>query len=93
MPLEGGEESLVASGVVGPPALVEEGIYFIAKPGPDGLHSIRFLDFATQETTLVAPIKHMQRQSGLAVSPDGKSILYAERDPSGSDIMLIENFR
>ena len=93
MPLGGGEESLVVSGVFGPPALVEEGIYFIAKPGPDGLHFIRFFDFATEETTLVAPVEHPQPQSGLTVSPDGQSILYSERDPSGSDIMLIENFR
>ena len=26
-------------------------------------------------------------------SPDGKSILYSKRDSSGSDIMVIENFR
>ena len=26
-------------------------------------------------------------------SPDGESILYSERDSSGSDIMVIENFR
>jgi hypothetical protein len=31
--------------------------------------------------------------SGFAVSPDGRWILYAQRDQSGSDIMLMENFR
>jgi len=29
----------------------------------------------------------------LAVSPDGRSILYVQRDSSSSDIMLVENFR
>ena len=96
MPLdEGGGESLVVSGVVGwwgtNFALVEEGIYFIAEPGPDGLHSIQFFDFATEETTLVVPAGRSDQ--GLAISPDGRSILYALQNPGGNDIMLIESFR
>ena len=94
-PLEGGEESLVISGVMGKWgykfALVEEGIYFIAEPGSDDLHSIQFLDFATRETSVVAPLKHPG--GDLSISPDGESILHTQQDPSGSDIMLIENFR
>jgi hypothetical protein len=31
--------------------------------------------------------------SGLAVSPDGQWVLYPQIDQSGSDIMLVENFR
>ena len=72
-------------------ALVEEGTYFIAEPGSDGLHSTPFFDFATEETTLVAPVEHSQ--AGRAVSPDGESILYSLGDSSGNDIMLVENFR
>ncbi|MGH9766351.1 MAG: TolB family protein [Blastocatellia bacterium] len=30
---------------------------------------------------------------GLAVSPDGRSLLYCQMDRSGSDIMMVENFR
>ena len=71
---------------------MEEGIYFIAEHGPDGLHSIRFFDFATQETTVV--LAGVERpSSGLTVSPDGKSILYAKADAFNNDIMLVENFR
>ena len=52
----GGEENLVVSGVGGMAfEVVAEGIYFIAERGPDGLHSIRFFDFATEETTVVLP--------------------------------------
>jgi hypothetical protein len=31
--------------------------------------------------------------SGLAVSPDQRSILYAQVDQAESDIILVENFR
>jgi hypothetical protein len=30
---------------------------------------------------------------GLAVSPDGRSVLYWQVDESDNDIMLVENFR
>ena len=30
---------------------------------------------------------------GIAVSPDGKTILYARENLAGSDLMMIENFR
>ena len=89
----GGEENLVVSEVGGRAfEVVEEGMYFIAEHGPDGLHSIRFFDFATQETTVV--LAGVERpSSGLTVSPDGKSILYAKADAFNNDIMLVENFR
>ena len=31
--------------------------------------------------------------SGLTVSPDGRTILYAKQVGSGTDLMMIENFR
>ena len=30
---------------------------------------------------------------GLAVSPDGRYLLFAQNDFSGSDLMLVENFK
>ena len=92
VPAAGGEESLVVSGVGGNIfAPVEEGIYFIAGAGADGLRSIRF-DFATEETTVV--LAGVERpSSGLTVSPDGESILFARNDAFNNDIMLVENFR
>jgi hypothetical protein len=31
--------------------------------------------------------------SGLSLSPDGRSLLYAQYDQQSSDSMLVENFR
>jgi hypothetical protein len=32
-------------------------------------------------------------EPGMAVSPDGRSLLYTQEDERSSDIMLVENFR
>ncbi len=53
---------------------------------------IKFFDFATRQTkeimtTEKSPLTYF---SNLAVSPDGKKILYARRDQSASSIMLAE---
>ena len=93
MVLDGGEDSLVVSAVGASGfEVVEEGIYFIAVHGPDGLHSILFFDFATEETAVV--LASVERPAeGLSVSPDGKYILFARYDALNDDIMLVENFR
>ena len=93
MPREGGEETRVLESVFeGAFALVSEGIYFI--PGPDsaGRFSIQFFNFATKKIRSFATI---ERPVGslLSVSPDGRWILYSQIDQSGSDLMLVENFR
>jgi hypothetical protein len=66
------------------------GIYFAREghPGTD------FFDFASgrvqhvAETPVVAPWV-----GSLVLSPDGRSLLYAQVDAVASDIMLVENFR
>jgi Tol biopolymer transport system component len=39
------------------------------------------------------PLGKVGGASGLAVSPDGRTILYSKRVGSGADLMMIENFR
>ena len=77
--------------------MVERGIYFIdiAKPSAAPPATINFFDFATRRVTPVAALEKepVAGDSGFAVSPDGRLILYAQRDLTGSDIMLMENFR
>jgi hypothetical protein len=98
IPVEGGEERLILDqlkpGLWGYWAVVDRGIYFVnpeAKPHP----VLEFFSFATQWVTQVAVMKKdpVLGNPGLAVSPDGRWILYAELDQSGSDIMLVDNFQ
>ncbi len=98
VPVEGGEETLVLDllqpGLWGYWAVVDEGIYFLnaeAKPRP----TIEFFRFATRRATRVfVPEKDpVYGAPGLALSPDGRWILYAQVDQETSDIMLVENFR
>ena len=97
IPVEGGQESLVLDQLKprewGYWAVADEGIYFInsdSKPHA----TIEFLAFATSRLTSIATIEKepINWASNLAVSPDGRWILYTQVDQSDSDIMLMENF-
>jgi len=75
-------------------ALVHNGIYFVnpkARPRP----TIEFFAFGTGRSTQLAAIeKELQLvYPSLAVSPDGRSLLYVQVDSFESDIVLAENFR
>ncbi len=100
MPVNGGEETLIAD-VVAPGrwgywALAPEGIYFVDLDLPRN-HTIDFFDFSTRKTRTIASLTEQfnteAADSTLAVSPDGRWILYAQLDEAESDIMLVENFR
>jgi serine/threonine protein kinase len=95
VPVAGGEETLVLDEALqGFWALRDNGIYFI-NPKATPLPTIEFLDFATGHTKRVAAIeKEFQlTHPSLAVSPDGRWLLYAKEEILESDIMLVENFR
>jgi Tol biopolymer transport system component len=96
--VEGGEETPVVDqpklGYWGYWAVVSEGIYFVnleEKQHP----SIEFFSFATGRVRHIAAMEKevVQWNPGFAISPDGRWILYAQVDQSGSDITLAENFR
>jgi len=95
VPVAGGEEKPVleqlAAGLWGYWALTAEGIYFYDAP----TKAIEFFSFKTRKVAQVAkpekpPVFY---DPGLAVFPDGRSILFAQIDQSESHIMLVENFR
>jgi hypothetical protein len=54
---------------------------------------IEFFDFATRKTT---PLLDLEKPAptfgGLAVSPDGRSLLYTQNEFEDSYIMLVRNF-
>lgn len=96
--VEGGEEARVLDqpklGYWGCWAVVNEGIYFInveVKQHP----VIEFFSFATGRVRQIAAMEKeaVVAGPGFAISPDGRWILYAQVDQSGSDITLVENFR
>ncbi len=95
VPVAGGEEIRVLDEALqGFWALLDTGIYFVnpeVMPHP----TIDFFDFATGRTKQVAAVqKEIQLVSpSLAVSPDGRWLLYVQADKLESDIMLMENFR
>jgi Tol biopolymer transport system component len=96
--VEGGEETQVLdqpkAGYWGYWALVDDGIYFVnvaVKSRP----TIEFFSFATGRVSRIAAMEKEAARfcAGFAISPDGRWLLYAQVDLSGSDIMLVENFR
>ncbi len=75
-------------------AVLARGIYFLSHEGT-AAPVIKFFDFATRRVTPLATVEKepLWWPTGLAVAPDGRTILYTQGDQLGSDIMLIENFR
>jgi Tol biopolymer transport system component len=91
VPVEGGQETLVVkelgAGMFDCWGLTDEGIYFYN----EHTNSIDFFGFATRQITQVAK---PEKQGGpLAVSPDGRWILFSQVDVDTSHIMMVENFR
>jgi eukaryotic-like serine/threonine-protein kinase len=96
---EGGEEAPVSGAPAGPGnlwAMVERGIYFLTRQPGYAQYALGFFDFATRQMTQITTLEGPRGVftiSGLTVSPDEHSILYAQRDKLDYDLMLVENFR
>jgi Tol biopolymer transport system component/DNA-binding winged helix-turn-helix (wHTH) protein len=91
MPIGGGEEVRVLDQAIRwvDWAITGNGVYFLERYPSN--EKIEFLDFATHKTVLIRSLKEFI--GGLAVSPDGRSLLYSQEDFSDSYIMLVKNFR
>ena len=95
LPLQGGEETplleQLGAGYWGYWAVARDGIYFY----DINTKALEFFSFATHTVSEIAnPEKAAIRLNpGLAVSPDGRWLLYAQNDEETSHIMLVENFR
>jgi Tol biopolymer transport system component/DNA-binding winged helix-turn-helix (wHTH) protein len=71
-------------------ALSRNGIYFLDHRGNGAV--LDFFDFVTSKTTTVLT-SDKPPGVGIAVSTDGRSILYAENELEDASIMLVKNFR
>jgi Tol biopolymer transport system component/DNA-binding winged helix-turn-helix (wHTH) protein len=95
MPLDGGEETRVLSQSGGDGwydwALTPNGIYFVnCDTTPRA--TLAFFEFATHR---IVPIVALDKPpgSGLALAPDGRSVLYIQIDFFQWNIMLVKNYR
>ncbi len=92
LPVGGGEEKQVLKSVFWRDfAPVDDGIYYMPETAADGSTSVRFRRFSTGEDTEIAEIKNPV--TGLTVSPDRKTILFSLDVRTGSNIMVVDNFR
>jgi hypothetical protein len=92
MPSAGGREAQVLACVAHRGFVpVSNGVYFIQQDSAKSA-SIRFLNEATgavrEVQVLTKPL-----WAFLSVSPDEQFVLWTQMDQSGSDLMMIENFR
>jgi Tol biopolymer transport system component/DNA-binding winged helix-turn-helix (wHTH) protein len=98
VPVDGGDEISVLeqhrAGMWRYWAVTEQGIYF-ATAEIASHPSIEFFSFTTgkigQVAKLDAPLS--KTDPGLAVAPDGQSLLVVQMDQSGSDIVMAHDFR
>ena len=65
---------------------------FFLLPDEQGRRSICLHDFVTGKSRKLVTIERPVTYR-IAVSPDGRTLLYSQVDETGSDLMLVENFR
>jgi len=67
--------------------VVRDGVYFYPA---DDFSTLSYFDFATKKVHTI--LRGHQAYFGIAVSPDGRYIIYARHQRAMRDIMLIDNF-
>jgi len=94
MPVDGGPELQVLKQPIHRYnfAVTELGLYFTRERGSDGSSEVQYLNFSTGAISDIAKIEGTV-DLGLAVSPDRKSLVFAQADYRGSNLMLVDGFR
>jgi len=100
MPLGGGPETAVIenlrAGYWGYRVVTSRGIYFVDREGTaeTGLkHLLKFVDLATMKEEVVLQLGQRPFNAGLALSQDGRRVLFTQADRADTDIMLAAGFR
>jgi Tol biopolymer transport system component/DNA-binding winged helix-turn-helix (wHTH) protein len=93
MPLNGGKEERVLDEPAGYQwfnwAVAPGGIYFATQTDAQK-SKIEFFDFATRKRAVIDVVEKLG--FGLALAPDGKSLLYGRTESEDYEIMLVKNF-
>ncbi len=97
VPVEGGEETavpeLATAGFYRYWAVTDRGIYFVPQETRPKT-ALKFFEFGSRQVKQILMFdKPLVNQPGLAISPAGRWILYAQVDQMVRDIMLVENFK
>lgn len=93
MPVEGGPETLVLNSLYRYNfTLTPAAIYFTTPSNPDSPSELKRLDLSTGKVGSLYTLGK-RVDLGLALSPDGRHLLFAQLDYVGSDLMTVENFR
>jgi Tol biopolymer transport system component len=72
-------------------AIADQGVYFIGERDQKcGCYHLQYIDLASRQVSTIVDIDDVGK--GLAVSPDGRSIVYTETTRASGDIMLAEDF-
>ena len=95
LPFQSKEERLILESVGSRAFTVKEsGIYYVPTPSAGDNASVRFLDFATRKSREITSIKDFVGGfGGLTVSPDRETMLFAVAARTGSNVMVVENFK
>jgi Tol biopolymer transport system component len=97
VPLGGGQATKVLEGLSTylNLAIVDKGIYFVPLQDAASGSSIQFLDLQTNRIRRIASLERpvaLGDFAGLAISPDGRWILYLQTDQLAAELRLVENF-
>jgi hypothetical protein len=90
--VEGGPETQILDSIYnGNVVVVDDGIYFVPTPEPDSPPAVYFSDLAGGQKKQVSVLDQALYYN-MAASHDGRTLLFAAIEQSGSDLMLVENF-
>jgi hypothetical protein len=98
VPVSGGEErpvpELARAGQWRSWTMTTDGICFVSNEGSSAPRPLKFFSFATRRTTQIGVVDAdpLAWVPGLAISPDGRWLLYSMLDRDITSILLLENF-
>jgi Tol biopolymer transport system component len=97
VPVNGGDEEPVLENLGSRWTLAKDGFYYYEQDQRGdlvGTWLLKFVEFATGKNHVVAALAGMPLIGHRpAVSPDGRTILYGQRDLNETDVMLMEEFQ